>query len=74
MLTRVAVDFDQPRTQGVIEHMVAIAAEVRSSRRAGRKADDHILATKRYDRVWPIHGPTVILYQDPTSGIRDPSI
>ena len=32
--------------------------------------NDHILATKRYDRGGPIDGPTVIPCRDPTSGIR----
>jgi hypothetical protein len=48
---------------------MAIVADDRSSRRAGR-SNDHILATERHDRGRAIHGPTIIPCRDPTSGIR----
>ncbi len=42
---------------------------VRPARRGG-VGNDHILATKRYDRGRLIDDPTVIPCRDPTSGIR----
>ena len=50
----------------------AAAADLRPSRTGGKEewGNDHILATKRYDRGRAIHDPTVIPCRNPTSGIR----
>jgi hypothetical protein len=49
---------------------MAIANDVRWSRRAGGVGDYHILATKQYDRGRVIYRPTIMPCRDPTSGIR----
>ena len=50
----------------------AAAADLRPSRTGGKEewGNDHILATKRYDRGRAIHDPTVIPCRNPTNGIR----
>ena len=74
--TSVAADPDQLGTQGGAgAHDRADGNCRRHSpvpRGGGGVGNDHILATKRYDRGRPIHGPTVIPCRDPTSGIRHP--